>query len=76
MKKIPYILQFQKDMDYVILLRFFVFSLLYCKYIRDIYLSMLDFNGLCKFKNIFIYMITVDIQQLWANEGMTICRSI
>ena len=76
MKKIPYILQFQKDMDYVILSRFFVFSLLYCKYICDIYLSMLDFNDLCKFKNIFIYMITVDIQQLWANEGMTICSSI
>ena len=30
---------------------FFVFSLLCCKYICDIYLSMLDFNGLCKFNN-------------------------
>ena len=29
----------------------FVFSLLCCKYICDIYLSMLDFNGLCKFNN-------------------------
>ena len=33
---------------------FFVFSLLCCKYIRDIYLSMLDFNGLYKFNNTFI----------------------
>ena len=41
---------------------FFVFSLLCCKYIYDIYLSMLDFNGLCKFKNIFIKNITEEIQ--------------
>ena len=33
---------------------FFVFSLLCCKYIWDIYLSMLDFNGLYKFNNTFI----------------------
>ena len=39
-----------------------VFSLLCCKYICDIYLSMLDFNGLWKFNNIFIYKITEDIQ--------------
>ena len=38
---------------YVILLRFFVFSLLCCKYICDIYLSMLDFDGLCKFKTTY-----------------------
>ena len=38
-------------MDSVILLRFFVFSLL-CKCIYDIDLSMLDFNSLCKSKNI------------------------
>ena len=30
---------------------FFVFGLLCCKYICDIYLSMLGFNGLCKFNN-------------------------
>ena len=42
-------------MDCVILLRFFVFSLLY-------YFSMLYFNGLCKFNNIFIYKATEDIQ--------------
>ena len=42
MKKFPQILQFQNHMDCVILLRFFfVFSLLCCKYIYDIYLSML-----------------------------------
>ena len=41
---------------------FFKFSLLYCKYIFDIYLSMLDFNGLCKFSNIIIYKITENIQ--------------
>ena len=35
---------------------FFVFSLLCCKYICDIYLSMLDFNSLYKF-NIFINKI-------------------
>ena len=41
---------------------FFVFSLLCCKYTCDIYLSMMDFNGLCKLNNIFIYKITEDIQ--------------
>ena len=40
---------------------FFVFSLFCCKY-SDIYLSILDFNGLCKFSNICIYKITEDIQ--------------
>ena len=44
-KKNPYILQFQNDMDCIILLRFFVCSLLCCKYIYDICLSNLDFNG-------------------------------
>ena len=34
-------------------IKFFVFSLLCCKYIYNIYLSMLDFNGLCKFNNIW-----------------------
>ena len=59
---------FQNDMDCIILLRlFFVFSLLCCKYICDISLSNLDFNGLCSgkngwFNNIFIYKITEDIQ--------------
>ena len=33
-------------------IKFFVFSLLCCKYVYDIYLSMLNFNGLCKFNNI------------------------
>ena len=37
---------------------FFVFSLLCCKYICYIYLSTLEFNGLCKFSNIFINKIT------------------
>ena len=32
----------------------FVFSLLCCKYICDIYLSVQDFNGLWKFSNIFL----------------------
>ena len=41
---------------------FFVFGLLCCKYVYDIYLSMLYFNGLCKFNNTFIYKITEDIQ--------------
>ena len=46
---------------------FFVFSLLCCKYICGIYLSILGFNGLCSattgyFNNIFIYKITEDIQ--------------
>ena len=52
----------ENDMDSIILLHFFVFSLLCCKYLCDIYLSMLDFNGLWKFNNIFIYKITEDIQ--------------
>ena len=43
-------------MTCIILLLFFVFSLLCCKYICDIYLSMLDFNSLCKFNNIFTYL--------------------
>ena len=34
---------------------FFVFSLLCCKYVCDIFLSMLEFNGLRKFSKIFIY---------------------
>ena len=51
-----------QHMDCVILLLFFVFSLFCCKYICDIYLSMMDSNGLCKFNNIFIYKITEDIQ--------------
>ena len=54
MNKIPLILQFQNDMDLVILLRFPIFSLLCCKYKCDIYLSELDFNGLCKFNNIYL----------------------
>ena len=29
---------------------------------------MLDFNGLCKFNNIFIYKITKDIQQCEPKE--------
>ena len=41
---------------------FFVFSLFCCKYICDIYLSMMDFNDLWKFNNIFIYKITENIQ--------------
>ena len=49
-------------MDCVILLRLFVFSLLCCKYMYDTYLNMLDFNGLCKFNDTFIYKITEYIQ--------------
>ena len=41
-------------MDCVIPLRFFVFSFICCKYIVDIYLGMLDFNGLCKFRDILV----------------------
>ena len=37
---------------------FFVFSLLCCKYMCDIYLIMLVFNGLRKFNSIFINKIT------------------
>ena len=59
----------------LILLRFFVFNLLCCNYVYDIYLSMLNSNGLWKF-NIFIYKITEDIQKLCAKRGMTTCRSI
>ena len=33
-------------------IKFFVFSLLCCQYICNSYLSMLDFNGLCKLSNI------------------------
>ena len=55
---------------------FFVFSLLCCKYIGDIYLSMVDFIGFCNFNNIFIYQITENIQWLWAKGGMATCRSI
>ena len=43
-------------------IRFFVFSLLYSKDISHVYLSMLDFNDLCKFSNIFINNITKEIQ--------------
>ena len=46
----------------VILLCFFVFTLLCCKYICDIYLSIMDSNGLSKLNNIFIYKITEEIQ--------------
>ena len=49
-------------MDWVILLRFVVFSLPCFKYISDIYLSMMESNGLCKFNNMLIYKITEDIQ--------------
>ena len=41
---------------------FFVFNFLFCKCICGIYLSMLDFNRLRKFKNIFTYKITEGIQ--------------
>ena len=41
---------------------FFVFSLLCSKDISHIYFSMLDFNDLCKFNNIFINNITEEIQ--------------
>ena len=41
---------------------FFVFTLLCCKYICDIYLSIMDSNGLSKLNNIFIYKITEEIQ--------------
>ena len=41
---------------------FFVFSLLCREYICDIYLSILDFNGFCKFNNIFINKITEEFQ--------------
>ena len=51
-----------QHVECVILLRFFVFRLLCCKYICDIYLSVLDSNGLCKFNNIFIHKITEDSQ--------------
>ena len=47
---------------------FFVFSLLCCKYICDIYLSMLDSKGLCKFNNIFIYKITEDIHSVAVSQ--------
>ena len=45
----------------------FLYSLLCFKYICDIYLSNLDFNGLRsatngEFNNVFIYKITEDIQ--------------
>ena len=36
---------------------FFVFTLRCGKYMCDIYLSMLDFNSLCKVNNIFINKI-------------------
>ena len=36
---------------------FFVFTLRCCKYMCDIYLSMLDFNSLCKVNSIFINKI-------------------
>ena len=60
--KIPELLQSQNHMDVHIFV--FVISLLCCKYMCDIYLRILDFNGLCKFSNIFINKITEDIQQL------------
>ena len=41
---------------------FFVFTLLCCKYICEIYLSIMDSNGLSKLNNIFIYKITEEIQ--------------
>ena len=41
---------------------FFVFSLICCQYICDIYLSMLDFSCLCKFNNTFISKINEEIQ--------------
>ena len=73
-KKNPYILQFQNDMDCIILLRFFVCSLLCCKYIYDIYLSNLDFNGFF-FSNIFIYKITevsqrCEPKEVWPHAGL------
>ena len=41
---------------------FFVISLLCRKYLCDIHLSMLDFNGFCKFNIIFINKITEEMQ--------------
>ena len=59
------------------LLRFFVFSLLCCKYMCDTYLSNLDFNGLCSaanglFNNIFNCKITEDIQSQRRNDHMEV----
>ena len=49
------------DVNLALYYVFFFFSLLYCKYKCDIYLSMMDSNGLCKLNKIFIYKITEDI---------------
>ena len=77
MKKILQILQFRNDMGCVIILPFFVFSLLFAKYISDIYLSMLDFNHLCKFNSICTYKITEEIhvssckpKEEWPHAGL------
>ena len=52
---------------------FLVFSLLCCKYICDIYLNMLDLNGLCKFNNMFIYKKefgSCDSKDEWPHAGL------
>ena len=46
-----------KRHDCLILLRFLYLACFVVNYIRDIYLSMLDFNDLCMFSNIFINKI-------------------
>ena len=53
-KKNSLIIAFSKWHGLVHSITFFVFNLLCFKYICNIYLCMLDFNGLCKFNNIFI----------------------
>ena len=59
-EKISLIIAISKSHGLPDSITFFVFSLLCCKYICDICicLSMLDFNGLCKFSSIFISKIT------------------
>ena len=60
-------MELQNGMDSHSIL-FFEFSLLCCKYVYDIYLSMQFFNGLCKFSNIFINKIKEEIQCLQPKE--------
>ena len=55
MKAIPELLQFQNYMDCVIYCLYLACFVV--KYICDIYLSMLDFNGLCKFNNILTKLL-------------------
>ena len=62
LRGIVYDYDISQHMDWVILLRFVVFSLLCFKCISDIYLSMMESNSLCKFNNMLIYKITEDIQ--------------